>query len=158
MNKASRKEPIRLNELNLTPILIALAVVLLTLGEFHYRATSISLSQANSILSLPVIVYFIKKRSPKRTDILLAGLCDSGKTLLYSLLLSGDDVETFTSLKENCGILKIGDNNKSHRVVDLPGHERLRLRLLENYKNSTKAVVYVVDSSSVQKEIRDVAE
>lgn len=135
MDKTTRKEPIRLSEFNFTPILIAFAVVLLTL----------------------VIVYFIKKRSPRKTDILLAGLCDSGKTLLYSLLLSGNDVETFTSLKENFGVLKVGDN-KSHRIVDLPGHERLRLRLLENYKNSTKAVVYVIDSSTVQKEIRDVAD
>ncbi|KAG5672337.1 hypothetical protein PVAND_002471 [Polypedilum vanderplanki] len=135
MDKETRKEPIRLSEINFTPILIAFAVVFLTL----------------------VIIYLIKKRSPRRTDILLAGLCDSGKTLLYSLLLNGNEVETFTSLKENCGIFQIEDS-KSLRIVDLPGHERLRLRLLENYKNSTKAIIYVVDSTTVQKEIRDVAD
>jgi len=89
--------------------------------------------------------------------LLLAGLCDSGKTLLYSLILNGNEVETFTSLKENCGLLNL-ENSKTLRLVDLPGHERLRLRLLDNYKNTTKAFVYVVDSSTVQKDIKDVAE
>lgn len=87
---------------------------------------------------------------------LLAGLCDSGKTLIYSMVLNGSDVETFTSLKENFGFLTLP--NGMLRVVDLPGHERLRLRLLDAYKNSTKALVYVIDSSTIQKEIKDVAE
>lgn len=44
------------------------------------------------------------------------------------------------------------------RVVDLPGHERLRVKFLDHYKNTTKAVGFVIDSVMVQKEIRDVAE
>lgn len=88
---------------------------------------------------------------------MLAGLCDSGKTCLFSLILNGKEVETFTSLKENKGILSL-TNGTNIRLVDLPGHERLRLSILENYKNTTKALVYVIDSNTVQKEIRDVAE
>lgn len=103
-----------------------------------------------------MILFLIKKRKTKRTDVLLAGLCDSGKTLLYSLVLNGSEVETFTSLKENLGSVEL--QNGTGRLVDLPGHERLRLRLLDTYKNSTKAIVYVVDSSVIQKEIKDVAE
>lgn len=108
-------------------------------------------------LFFSVIIYLIKKRSPRRTDILLAGLCDSGKTLLYSLLLSGKEVETYTSLKENSGLLSTS-SGKNFRIVDLPGHERLRLRLLDNYKATTKLLVYVIDSNTVQKDIKDVAE
>lgn len=111
----------------------------------------------NCINTLSVVIYLIKKRAPKRTDLLLAGLCDSGKTFLYSLLLNGSEVETFTSLKENCGLLSL-ESSKTFRLVDLPGHERLRLRLLDSYKNTTKALVYVIDSSSVQRDIKDVAE
>jgi signal recognition particle receptor subunit beta len=103
-----------------------------------------------------VILFLIKRRGAKRTDVLLAGICDSGKTLLYSLILNGSEVETFTSLKENFGFLTL--TNGILRLVDLPGHERLRLRLLDNYKSSTKALVYVIDSSTIQKEIKDVAE
>lgn len=103
-----------------------------------------------------VIIFLIKKRKTKRTDVVLAGLCDSGKTLLFSMILNGSEIETFTSLKENFGFLTL--QSGIVRLLDLPGHERLRLRLLDSYKKSTKAVVYVVDSSTVQKEIKDVAE
>jgi signal recognition particle receptor subunit beta len=113
-------------------------------------------SKFNFIYKLPAIFYLIKKRSPRRSDILIAGLCDSGKTLLYSLVVNGKQTETFTSLKENVSLITVKD--KAFRLVDLPGHERLRLRMLDTYKNTTKALVYVIDSCSVQKEIKDVAE
>jgi len=103
-----------------------------------------------------VILFLIKKRKAKRTDILLAGLCDSGKTLLYSFIVSGSHVDTFTSLKENLSFITLKE--ASVRLVDLPGHERLRMRFLDIYKKSTKAIVFVIDSSTVQKEIKDVAD
>lgn len=43
-------------------------------------------------------------------------------------------------------------------VIDIPGHERLRNRFVDQYKRTAKGIVYIVDSVSVQKEIRDVAE
>lgn len=159
MDKAARKEPIRLSELNFTPIIIAVAVVFITLGEFCNFFTIFFFEYIKFsifFVFFSVILFLIKKRGVKRTDILLAGLCDSGKTLLYSLILNGNEVETFTSLKENLGFLTLP--NSVMRLVDLPGHERLRLRLLDTYKNSTKAIVYVVSSSTVQKEVKDVAE
>lgn len=42
--------------------------------------------------------------------------------------------------------------------MDLPGHERLRYKYFDQYKNTTKLVAYVIDSVTIQKEIRDVAE
>lgn len=47
---------------------------------------------------------------------------------------------------------------KTLRLVDLPGQERLRNKYFDQYKSSAKAIVYVVDSVTIQKEIRDVAE
>lgn len=35
MDKTTRKEPIRLSEINFVPILIAIGVVLLSLSKFH---------------------------------------------------------------------------------------------------------------------------
>lgn len=83
-------------------------------------------------------------------------MCDSGKTLLFSLIVNGKPVETFTSLKENTGFVNV--QSGVLRLVDMPGHERLRLKLLDSFKQSAKAVVFVIDSSTVQKEIKDVAE
>lgn len=44
------------------------------------------------------------------------------------------------------------------RVVDIPGHERVRSKFFDQYKNIARGVVFVIDSTTVQKEIRDVAE
>lgn len=86
----------------------------------------------------------------------MLGLCDSGKTLLYSLLIQGEETETFTSIVENVGQFRT--KKGSIKVVDIPGHERLRVKFLDQYKLSTKALCYVVDSATIQKDIRDVAE
>lgn len=43
-------------------------------------------------------------------------------------------------------------------MIDLPGQERLRNKFFDQYKSSAKAIIYVVDSVTIQKEIRDVAE
>lgn len=72
------------------------------------------------------------------------------------MLINGKQIETFTSLKENSGFLTV--QSGLMRLVDMPGHERLRLKLLDTYKQSAKALVYVIDSCTVQKEIKDVAE
>ena len=43
-------------------------------------------------------------------------------------------------------------------MVDIPGHERLRSKYLDQFKKSIRAVVYVVDSSTIQKQLRDTTE
>lgn len=55
------------------------------------------------IVSLPALLYVYKKKKTSRHDILLLGLCESGKTKLYSLLMKIGEKETFTSIKENVG-------------------------------------------------------
>lgn len=49
-------------------------------------------------------------------------------------------------------------SQNSLRIVDIPGQERLRNKFFDQYKNSAKAIIYVVDSVTIQKDIRDVAE
>lgn len=44
------------------------------------------------------------------------------------------------------------------KLIDIPGHERLRDKFFENYKNVARGVVFVVDSSTLQQSIRDAAE
>lgn len=43
-------------------------------------------------------------------------------------------------------------------VMICTGHERLRPQFLETYAGSARAVIFVVDSSTITKEIKDVAE
>lgn len=43
-------------------------------------------------------------------------------------------------------------------MIDLPGHERLREKFFDQYKSIARGIVFVVDSVTLQKDVRDVAE
>ncbi|XP_014604542.1 PREDICTED: signal recognition particle receptor subunit beta [Polistes canadensis] len=107
------------------------------------------------IITLVVIAKWRKKKFIGQT-ILLTGLSDAGKTLIHSRLVHSKFVETYTSVKENIGEMVI--NNKTLRIVALPGDERLRYEFFDKYKLAAKAIIFVVDSVTFQKNIRDVAE
>lgn len=158
-------------ELDMTPIWLAVIVVFVTISKYQYRnfraityhGCDIMISLSIFIFSphlsfflLQVLLWVWKRKRSARTDVLLTGLCDSGKTLLFSQLVLGEEKESFTSIKENLGVLQTTSGEL--RLVDIPGHERLRGKFFDQYKNLTKAVIFVVDSVTVQKEIRDVAE
>ncbi|XP_013186843.1 signal recognition particle receptor subunit beta [Amyelois transitella] len=115
-----------------------------------------------TLLSVIVLVFtlvfwwcFTRRRHARRS-VLLTGLSDSGKTLLFVQLAYSQYRQTFTSMKEN--VEEYITSNSSLKLVDLPGQERLRNKFFDQYKNGAKAIVYVIDSVTIQKEIRDVAE
>ncbi|XP_049873393.1 signal recognition particle receptor subunit beta [Pectinophora gossypiella] len=115
-----------------------------------------------TLLSLLVLIltllfwWFIGRRHVQRRSVLLMGLSDSGKTLLFVRMVFGQYRQSFTSMKENVSdYLSI---NSKVRIVDLPGEERLRMKYFDSYKDMARGIVYVVDSVTIQKDIRDVAE
>ncbi|XP_058807652.1 signal recognition particle receptor subunit beta [Phymastichus coffea] len=103
-----------------------------------------------------VIFALWRRRVSVGHNVLLTGLCDAGKTLIYARLMHTKYVQTHTSVKENIG--EAPEYNSSVKVVDIPGHERLRYKYFDKYKNSAKGLVYIIDSANIQKDIRDVAE
>ncbi|XP_070561820.1 signal recognition particle receptor subunit beta-like [Ptychodera flava] len=106
-----------------------------------------------------LILKFISGRKNTRRSVLLVGLCDAGKTVLYSRLISGKYAKTQTSIKENSGSYEIKNEKKGRlKVVDLPGHERLRNQSLDQFKDQARGIIFVVDSATLQKEIKEVAE
>jgi len=104
------------------------------------------------------IILFVlwQRRQNARRGVLIMGLCDAGKTLVFSRLLYNRHVNTHTSIKENSGELIV--NNGFLRVVDIPGHERVRGKFFDLYKGIARGIIFVIDATTVQKEIRDVAE
>lgn len=46
----------------------------------------------------------------------------------------------------------------SLRIIDIPGHERLREKFFDKYKSIARGIVFVIDSVTLQKDVRDVAE
>jgi len=99
--------------------------------------------------------------SSKRHSVVLLGVSDVGKTLLFSHLTSGHGVDTYTSMKENIvdGV-QFRDGGRKYRLIDLPGADRIRkIHFEQSIKNEdVSAVIYVVDSSTFQKDCRETAE
>lgn len=56
-----------------------------------------------------VLIALYKRRKSSKRGILLTGLCDSGKTLIYSQLVHNKSVQTHTSIKENIGTYLINN-------------------------------------------------
>jgi len=126
----------------------------ITMGEVDYSNLPYIISLFVLILSL-LILFLWRKTKTARTDVLLLGPSESGKTYLFSQLLFSEDKETFTSISVNTGIYN-GEQGQIN-FVDIPGNERLRSKFLDQYKYLAKGVVYVIDSVTLQRDVRDVA-
>lgn len=124
-------------------------------------ATILAIVIAVLIVFLTTVLFYKFGRSHLGgRGILLIGLTDSGKTLLFSRLSSGKYVMTHTSIQENKDHYKLrgSKNGKVLDLIDLPGHERVRGRFLEQYKSQARGILFVVDSVNFPREQRDVAE
>lgn len=134
-------------------------VAYVTNGLKNGDTTVIGITVAIVVVLLTLVVLALKSRSSnKRQGILLMGVCDSGKTLLFSRLVHKQYKQTHTSLATNTGTVTVPSVGKTLRVIDVPGHERLRTQLLDANKGLARAIIFVVDSGTVQKEIKEVAE
>jgi len=108
------------------------------------------------LVSTLLIIIWTRKRSSRR-GVLVLGSCEAGKTTLLAQLIHNKPVETYTSMKENTGSFVNGRGTLLH-MVDIPGHERVRAALLDKFQASARGIIYVVDSGTVSKQVRDVAE
>lgn len=111
---------------------------------------------AVGILTLLLIYLFSKRRSLGR-DVLITGICDSGKTTILSQLVSSKTGQTYTSMNHNRFSLPV-ENKAAVELVDVPGSDRVRGQVIDEFSGSARAVVFVVDSNTVSKQVRDVAE
>ncbi|XP_008104569.1 signal recognition particle receptor subunit beta [Anolis carolinensis] len=111
------------------------------------------------VIALLIIWKLVQSRKSSRRAVLLVGLSDSGKTLLFVRLLTGSFQNTQTSITANSALHRVkNDKNVDVTLIDLPGHESLRLQFLDRFKAAARAVVFIVDSVAFQREMKDVAE
>jgi len=107
---------------------------------------------------ITLIVLFIwRRRKSLGRDVLICGVCDSGKTTLLAQLVVGKPMETYTSMVHNVFPLEVL-GKPSLNLIDVPGHERIRGGVVEQFSTSARALVFMVDSNTVAKQVRDVAE
>ena len=108
------------------------------------------------ILSLIIWLIWTRKKTFGR-DVPICGPCYAGKTTLLSQLLIGKQVETYTSMVHTNITINLEDK-PSINLVDIPGHERIRGSIVDQFSSSARAILYVVDSNTVAKQVKDVAE
>lgn len=96
---ADKKVPLKIEPVDFTNILIAVFVLIITLGKWDTVACFLRLEFDH----IPVIFALYRRKRTSRNCILLTGLCDSGKTLIFSQLVHKRFVQTHTSIKENIG-------------------------------------------------------
>ncbi|KAL5014251.1 hypothetical protein ScPMuIL_008521 [Solemya velum] len=99
---------------------------------------------------LTLVYLFFSKNQSRRRGILLLGTCDSGKTALFTKLVYNQEKQTYTSIDVNEGSYQVKNSSRTLKIIDLPGHERIRLQVLEQHRKQSR--------STVQKEIKEVAE
>lgn len=132
---------------------------------------AVAVSILVGILTVLLLLVWSRKglRKLQRNAVLILGPCYAGKTLLFSQLMHGMQIETFTSIKENVGQYSgrkkddDGDSrnkrfSKKMSLYDIPGHYRLRYSALEKRREEAKAIVYVIDASTIKHRLRDAAE
>jgi len=110
-----------------------------------------------------VAVLFLRKvffRKKMKGDILLiAGLCNSGKSALFGRLSSGEFLSTVTSMKANDNTIRIAGTTlqKPIRVIDYPGHDRLREGLTKLLLK-VAGVIFMVDANAEDETLRKSAD
>ncbi|XP_014675379.1 PREDICTED: signal recognition particle receptor subunit beta-like [Priapulus caudatus] len=121
---------------------------------------SVGIVVALVVILLTLVIFRLFKQKTDRKGVLLLGLCEAGKTLLYARLVHGKYIKSYTSQKENKGLFHVKDKKKPGilQIVDLPGYERVRSAFFEKSKNTARGIIFVVDSVTAQKDMRDVAE
>ncbi|XP_048518830.1 signal recognition particle receptor subunit beta [Dendroctonus ponderosae] len=105
---------------------------------------------------ITIVVFLVRRLlSSGKRYVLLTGLNDTGKTLIYSQLVYNRHVATFTSSQDNEGQFNTQKNFVT--LVDLPVFHSIRQQFFEKYKASSKGIVYVVDSVTLAQNVRDAA-
>ncbi|CAF0731829.1 unnamed protein product [Brachionus calyciflorus] len=107
-----------------------------------------------------VILWLLRSKKSTRKNILLIGASNSGKTRLFCELVYQKDALTQISIVPNRGdaVIKDGGKTKTVSLVDIPGQDKVRRKYFSLYKRSAKAIAFVIDSLSFQKECKDVAQ
>jgi signal recognition particle receptor subunit beta len=101
------------------------------------------------------ITFLITRKFKKTTNVvLLMGLSNAGKTAIFSKLVFNKPKKSVQSLKENEAHMKDFDL----KLIDLPGADRLRPKYWDQYRQSVKQIIFVVDSTTVEISLSNCAE
>ncbi|GAV53178.1 hypothetical protein ZYGR_0AI04610 [Zygosaccharomyces rouxii] len=134
-------------------VLVAIILLLITTAFFTIRTTSSGLIPVNHS----------GKSTNRQPTFIIAGPSESGKTSLFTLLTSDSVRPSVTSLEPNTAPdfkIPIATKTFSGRLIEFPGHLKLRNKLFETLQNSSniKGLIFVVDATVDPKELTSTAE
>ncbi|KAF8724843.1 hypothetical protein AX14_008562 [Amanita brunnescens Koide BX004] len=115
-----------------------------------------SLVAAGILLAL-FLLFRTGKAAKQRDALLIVGPSDAGKTAICFSLAYGETPRTHTSLQTNTAVYSLLQSKRTIRIVDVPGHTRLRDQF-QNHITNAKAVAFVVDANSISRNGATVAE
>ncbi|KAH7912219.1 signal recognition particle receptor beta subunit-domain-containing protein [Hygrophoropsis aurantiaca] len=110
-------------------------------------------------LALALLCAFLFSRRSSRSrgnTLLLVGPPDSGKTAILSNLAYNEALPSHTSLQSNATVVAL-PSGSNLRVVDIPGHPRIRDQF-KDFMPDAKAIAFVVDASTISRNGAAVAE
>ncbi|XP_028394102.1 signal recognition particle receptor subunit beta-like [Dendronephthya gigantea] len=112
------------------------------------------------VLLTAVLAWIIGRSKNKGNTVLLVGLSDAGKTLIFIRLIFNKFLPTHTSIKENKANYKVeqAEDAKFLELIDIPGNEKLRGKFLDQFKSLARGIIFVVDSVTFTRELHAVAE
>ncbi|KDQ17919.1 hypothetical protein BOTBODRAFT_29229 [Botryobasidium botryosum FD-172 SS1] len=125
-----------------------------------FSAAQISLFAAFIAAIFFVALVYIRNRTIARrgSAILLVGPSDAGKTAILTSLSYAGALPTHTSIQPTITSIRLSpDAPAPIKLIDVPGHPRIRDQFTE-YLPDAKAVVFVVDTSTIARNGAAVAE
>lgn len=75
----------------------------------------------------------------------------------FAQLAYNQTLPTHTSMQTNVALVPLASSHKTLRVIDVPGHPRIRNQFQEHLA-TTKAIAFVVDASTISRNGPAVAE
>ncbi|GLB34583.1 putative signal recognition particle receptor beta subunit [Lyophyllum shimeji] len=78
------------------------------------------------VLIATIAIFRTRKAKSRGNALLLLGPPDAGKTTILTQLVYGQALQTHTSLQSSSSIVTLPTTKKNIRVVDIPGHPRIR--------------------------------
>eukprot|EP00040_Diaphanoeca_grandis_P039378 m.258905 g.258905 ORF g.258905 m.258905 type:complete len:245 (+) comp37246_c0_seq1:99-833(+) len=126
-------------------------------------STIVGVIVALLIVLASVFFAFFRGSSEKRDKVVILGPSGSGKTTIWCQLVYGKrpPFDTTVSMKSSEGEAQEfkTDGQAAFKLVDLPGHPRVRDGALAPLTKKAKGLVFVLDSARFTKEyVTDVAE
>eukprot|EP00123_Amoebidium_parasiticum_P000944 comp11894_c0_seq1/m.6541 comp11894_c0_seq1/g.6541 ORF comp11894_c0_seq1/g.6541 comp11894_c0_seq1/m.6541 type:complete len:251 (-) comp11894_c0_seq1:236-988(-) len=130
-------------------------------GVVDDETTALALLATVLVVVMTFVFFLVGGKAQARgNSVIFTGLQGAGKTVLFTQLRDGRVLPTYTTQTANQGLIRLSEETedlKTLPVIDIPGHSRLHHDALNKWAPAARAVVFVVDSSTLRARILDVA-